>query len=71
MKNVRVKDGDTLVIAGMMREQEDRTISKVPFLGDIPGIGGLFRSTQTTKTKSELVILVTPKIITDDEDNTL
>ncbi len=71
LKNVRVKDGDTLVIAGMMREQEDRTISKVPFLGDIPGIGGLFRSTQTTKTKSELVILVTPKIITDDEDNTL
>lgn len=71
LKNVRIKDGDTLVIAGMMRENENRTISKIPFLGDIPGLGVLFRSTQTTKEKSELVILVTPKIITDDEENAL
>lgn len=71
LKNVRIKDGDTLVIAGMMRENENRTVSKIPFLGDIPGIGVFFRSTQTTKEKSELVILVTPKIITDDEENAL
>lgn len=71
LKNVRIKDGDTLVIAGMMRENDSRTISKVPFLGDIPGIGSFFRSTSTTRTKSELVILVTPKIITDDEENAL
>ncbi len=71
LKNVRIKDGDTLVIAGMMRENDSRTISKVPFLGDLPGIGSFFRSTSTTRTKSELVILVTPKIITDDEENAL
>lgn len=71
LKNVRIKDGDTLVIAGMMRENETRNVSKVPFFGDIPGIGALFRSTSTEKTKSELVILVTPKIITDDEENAL
>lgn len=71
LKNVRIKDGDTLVIAGMMRESDSRTISKVPFLGDIPGIGSFFRSASTTKTKSELVILVTPKIITDNDENTL
>ncbi len=71
LKNVRIKDGDTLVIAGMMRENETRNISKIPFLGDIPGIGALFRSTSTEKTKTELVILVTPKIITDDEENAL
>ena len=71
LKNVRIKDGDTLVIAGMMRENDSRTINKVPFLGDIPGIGSFFRSTSTTRTKSELVILVTPKIITDDEENAL
>lgn len=71
LKNVRIKDGDTLVIAGMMRESESRNVSKVPFFGDIPVIGSFFRSTSTEKTKSELVILVTPKIITDDEENTL
>lgn len=71
LKNVRIKDGDTLVIAGMMRESDSKTISKVPFLGDLPGIGSFFRSTSTTRNKSELVILVTPKIITDDEENAL
>lgn len=71
LKNVRIKDGDTLVIAGMMKENESRTISKVPFLGDIPGIGSFFRSSSTTQTKTELVILVTPKIITDDDENAL
>lgn len=71
LKNVRIKDGDTLVIAGMMRESDSRSVSKIPFLGDLPGIGSFFRSTSTTKTKSELVILVTPKIITDNDENTL
>lgn len=71
LKNVRIKDGDTLVIAGMMKENESRTISKVPFLGDLPGIGSFFRSSSTTQTKTELVILVTPKIITDDNENSL
>lgn len=71
LKNVRIKDGDTLVIAGMMREKESRTVNKIPFLGDLPGIGSLFRSSATTQSKSELVILVTPKIITDDNENSL
>lgn len=71
LKNVRIKDGDTLVIAGMMREHETRTVSKIPFLGDIPGIGSFFRSTATEQTKDELVILITPKIITDDNENAL
>lgn len=71
LKNVRIKDGDTLVIAGMMREYEKRTVNKVPFLSDIPGIGSFFRSSATTQTKDELVILITPKIITDDEENAL
>jgi type IV pilus assembly protein PilQ len=68
LKNVRVKDGDTLVLAGMISELETKGVSKVPFLGDIPGIGTFFRSTETQKTRSELVILITPKIITDDEN---
>lgn len=71
LKNVRIKDGDTLVIAGMMREFESKKTNKVPFLGDIPGLGSFFRSTTSTKTKSELVILITPKILTENNDNTV
>lgn len=68
LKNIRIKDGETLVIAGMIQEGESKTISKVPVLGDIPLIGALFRSTTSKKTKSEMVIMITPKIITDNED---
>lgn len=67
LKNVRIKDGDTLVIGGMMRENEAKTIYKVPFLGDIPGLGTFFRSSSVSKERSELVILITPKIITDSD----
>ena len=67
LKNIRIKDGDTLVIAGMMKENESKNVSKIPFLGDIPGLGTLFRSTHTEKKKTELVILITPKIINDND----
>ena len=67
LKNVRIKDGDTLILGGMMIENEKKTVNKVPFFGDIPGLGVLFRGSRTEKSKSELVILITPKII-DDTD---
>lgn len=68
LKNVRIKDGETLVIGGMIGENEHKTISKVPVLGDLPIIGTLFRTTNSTKEKNEMVIMITPKIITDTED---
>ncbi|MDD3436107.1 MAG: hypothetical protein PHC64_03035 [Candidatus Gastranaerophilales bacterium] len=68
LKNIRIKDGETLVIGGMIRETESKTISKLPFLGDLPGIGMLFRNTSNSKEKQELVIMLTPKIIKDTED---
>ena len=68
LKNIRIKDGETLVIAGMIQEHETKTVSKVPVLGDIPVIGTVFRNTVSGKTKSEMMILLTPKIITDNED---
>lgn len=68
LKNIRIKDGETLVIAGMITEEEQKTVGKVPVLGDLPGIGGLFRSTKSAKSKNEMVIMLTPKIITDTED---
>ena len=58
----------TLVIAGMIQEHETKTVSKVPVLGDIPVIGTVFRNTISGKTKSEMMILLTPKIITDNDD---
>lgn len=67
LKNVRIKDGETLVIGGMIQENEQKTVTKIPFLGDLPFIGAAFRSTSTTKAKSELVIMITPKIINDGE----
>jgi len=67
LKNVRIKDGETLILGGMIQESEQKTVNKIPFLGDLPLIGTLFRSTSTSKTKSELVIMITPKIINDGE----
>lgn len=68
LKNVRIKDGETLVIAGMIQEHETKSVNKIPVLGDLPVVGGLFRSSISHKDKSEMMILLTPKIITDSED---
>lgn len=67
LKNVRIKDGETLVIGGMINESETKVVTKIPILGDLPLIGPLFRSSSTKKAKSELVIMITPKILNDDE----
>ena len=63
--SIRVKNGDTLVLTGVLQDSDNVSTSKVPILGDIPILGSLFRSNATQKRKSELVILVTPKIIKD------
>lgn len=68
LNKVRVKDGDTLVIGGMIREGDRKSVNKIPFLGDIPYLGALFRSTVSSREKLELIVLITPKIIYDDED---
>jgi len=67
LKNVRIKDGETLVIGGLIREIESKTVQKIPVLGDLPLIGAAFRSSATGKTKTELVIMITPKIINDGD----
>jgi type IV pilus assembly protein PilQ len=68
LKNIRIKDGETLVIGGMIQESEQKTVNKIPFLGDLPLIRPLFRSTSTSKGTTELVIMITPKIINDGEN---
>src|SRR5205085_7069263 len=59
---VGIKDGQTIVIGGLMEDRKTSTLSKVPLLGDVPGLGLLFQRRQTTKTKTELLIFLTPHV---------
>ncbi|MGB3296518.1 MAG: secretin N-terminal domain-containing protein [Phormidesmis sp.] len=67
---VRVRDGQTLVLSGIIQESDRTTVSKVPILGDIPLLGVLFRTTNRTDERRELIVLLTPQII-DDSDNSV
>lgn len=67
LKNIRIKDNETLIIGGMVQEEESKTVHKIPLLGDLPLVGAAFRSTSTAKAKTELVIMITPKIINDGD----
>ncbi|HLB32983.1 MAG TPA: hypothetical protein VJK54_01990 [Chthoniobacterales bacterium] len=61
--SVTVCDGQTIVLGGLIREDTQKTEDKIPFLGDIPIAGRLFRSKATIKAKKNLIIFVTPKIL--------
>lgn len=60
-----VPDGQTIVIGGLISQEERKTTLKVPLLGDIPVIGELFRFTSTTTGESEVIFLITPQIVRD------
>lgn len=60
---MRVKDGDTIIIGGLIREEDIQNVSKVPLLGDLPVLGALFRSTVVTKNRNEVVLMMTPSIM--------
>ena len=63
--NVMVEDGKTLVIAGLITDQKIVTTTKVPVLGDLPWLGNLlFKNINTSRTKKEVLIFLTPRIIT-------
>jgi MSHA type pilus biogenesis protein MshL len=61
---VRVADGQTVIIAGLISDRQLNQVSKVPLLGDIPIVGNIFRRTTTENRKSDLAILLTPRILT-------
>jgi type IV pilus assembly protein PilQ len=65
---VLVNDGQTVVLGGILETESRDTVNKVPYLGDIPGLGVLFRSKQKTDNKDELLIFVTPKILRESAD---
>ncbi|MFN3698716.1 MAG: type II secretion system protein GspD, partial [Dictyoglomus sp.] len=60
---VNLKDGETLALGGLLRQEEIESMSKVPLLGDIPIIGELFKARKTQKVERELIILITPTVI--------
>lgn len=62
---VRINNGETLVIGGIFDQQETNNVSKVPLLGDLPILGNLFKTTSKTDGKTELLIFLTPRIIDD------
>ncbi|HEY6009485.1 MAG TPA: type II secretion system secretin GspD, partial [Geobacteraceae bacterium] len=65
---VVVKDKQTVVIGGLMQDQDQETESKIPLLGDIPGLGWLFKTKSVTRTKTNLMIFLTPRVIKDASD---
>ena len=60
---VELGDGQTFVLAGLLNNNETETFEKIPFIGDIPILGKLFQSMAKTKTNTELIVLVTPEIV--------
>jgi len=62
---VLVENGGTVVIGGIFEQQDREDITKVPWLGDVPYLGNLFKTRTTTSSKTELLIFLTPKIVTD------
>ena len=60
---VRLRDGQTMVIGGLIDSDESRHLSKIPFLGDLPILGAFFRSVRTSKTETELMIFLTAHVL--------
>ena len=64
---VRMRDGETLVIGGLINEEEQKRLQKVPFLSNIPLLGELFKNRTTSKTKTEVIMILTPHLTNPGE----
>ena len=62
---VLVENGGTVVIGGIFEQNDREDVTKVPFLGDVPYLGNLFKTRTTTSRKTEMLIFLTPKVVTD------
>ena len=63
---VMVENGGTVVLGGIYQQTERTNESKVPFLGDVPLLGYLFKTTARESSKTELLVFITPKIVNDN-----
>nr|WP_155751989.1 type IV pilus secretin family protein [Scytonema sp. UIC 10036] len=64
---IRLRDGQTLILSGIIQESDRVTVSKVPILGDIPLLGSLFRKTNKVNQRNEVIVLLTPQVMDDSE----
>ena len=64
---IRLRDRQTLIVSGVISEQQSEEVKKWPILGDLPIIGSLFRASQSTRSKEELVVVVTPQVLDDEQ----
>jgi type IV pilus assembly protein PilQ len=64
---IRLRDGQTLILSGIIQESDRTSVTKVPILGDIPILGALFRSTNKSNQRQEVVVLLTPQILNDNK----
>lgn len=64
---VRLRDGQTLILSGIIQDSDRTSVSKIPILGDIPLLGSLFRRTNRSNQRNEVIVLLTPQIM-DDSD---
>ncbi|MEA2688383.1 MAG: ral secretion pathway protein, partial [Candidatus Eremiobacteraeota bacterium] len=69
--SVHLHDNETLVIGGLIQESTQNQVTKVPLLGDIPLIGKIFRNSNTTSTRNELIIVVTPHLLSGNATTTV
>lgn len=63
--HVRIKDGETIILGGLRRKNQEDKKDSIPFLGEIPGLGKLFSCTETNDSSTEMFIFITPKILSD------
>ena len=66
--NVMLRDGDTLALGGLVQESDTKTVTKVPGLGDVPVLGAMFRRTESDKQRSELLVLIRPRVVNSESD---
>jgi general secretion pathway protein D len=66
--SIAVKTGETIVLGGLIREDSSNGITGIPYLTDIPVLGSLFGTTNKNKNKTELVILITPRIVGSEQN---
>ncbi|WP_424831385.1 type II secretion system secretin GspD [Ruegeria sp.] len=66
--NVMLSDGSTLALGGLVQSSDTKTVTKVPGLGDAPVVGSLFRRTESDKRRSELLVLIRPRVVFTEND---
>ncbi len=64
---IRLRDGQTLILSGIIQDSDRTSVSKIPILGDIPILGSLFRKTNRSNQRNEVIVLLTPQIMDDSE----